>query len=271
MSKESVSLISKIQTMREELLADLNKSGKNDYSHYDYFQLKDFIPQIIKLCNKHGVYTEYQLGYKKIALPSKKTTSYQFDENGVKIGETIIEEENFENKEFAFLKAINMEDPEDVIELSKETANVKMTASQDIQNLGGKSTYMKRYMYMDLFEIVENDSVEENTGKPEKVETKKETASKPATKTVSTKKAEVKEEPKEEVKEEKVEEVKEESTGDLMTMDHKVELANYMKENGLDPRDEIVEAAKELGVDVPYLTEAHFEQIKEIVDRKVGR
>jgi len=269
MSKENVNLMSKIGEMREELLAGLGKSGKNDYSHYDYFQLKDFIPQVIKLSNKHGVFIQYWIDYKKVELPGKKTTSIQFDENGVKIGETITEEENFEVKEFAFIEATNLDDTEDRILLSKETADVKMTASQPIQNLGGKSTYMKRYMYMDLFEIVENDIVEENTGKPEKVETKKTTAAKPATKTVSTKKVEVKEEPKEEIKEES----KEETTGDtsdLMTMDHKVELANYMKEKGLDPREEIVEAAKELGVDVPYLTEAHFEEIKKIVDRKVG-
>ena len=267
MSKENVSLISKIQSMREELLEDLlGKSGRNDYSNFDYFQLKDFIPKVIKLCNKHGVYTEYQLGYKKIILPSKKTTTYQFDENGVKIGETITEEENFENKEFAFLKVINMEDPEDTIELSKETADVRMTASQPIQNLGGKSTYMKRYLYMDLFEIVENDTVEANTGKPEKVEVKKENNSKPVTKTVSTKKEVKAEEPiNEEPKEEKTD------TSNLMTMEHKVELANYMKEKGLDPRNEIIEASKELGVDVPYLAEEHYEKIKEIVDRKVGK
>jgi hypothetical protein len=245
----------------------MGKSGKNDYSHYDYFQLKDFIPQVIQLGNKHGVFTKYWIGYKKIELPAKKTTSVQFDENGVKIGETIVEEENFEMKEFAFLEAINMEDPEDTILLEKETGDVRLSGAQAIQNVGGKTTYMKRYMYMDLFEIVENDSIEENTGKPEKVETKKASTTKPVTKTVSTKKEEVKEEPKEE----KVEETKEVATDDLMTMDHKVELANYMKANGLDPREEIVEAAKELGVDVPYLTEAHFEEIKKIVDRKVGK
>lgn len=267
MSKENVNLISKIQVMREELLNGMGKSGKNDYSHYDYFQLKDFIPQVIQLGNKHGVFTKYWIGYKKIELPAKKTTSVQFDENGVKIGETIVEEENFEMKEFAFLEAINMDDPEDTILLEKETGDVRLSGAQAIQNVGGKTTYMKRYMYMDLFEIVENDSIEENTGKPEKVETKKATTTKPVTKTVSTKKEEVKEEPKEE----KVEETKEVATDDLMTMDHKVELANYMKANGLDPRDAIVEAAKELGVDVPYLTESHFEEIKKIVDRKVGK
>ena len=51
-------------------------------------------------------------------------------------------------------------------------------------------------------------------------------------------------------------------------MEHKIELANYMKEKGLDPRTAIIEAAKELGTDVPLLKESDFEKVKEIVDRK---
>ena len=269
MNKE-VSLESKLLAIRVELLGDLEKSGENKFSHYDYFQLKDFIPQIIRLCDKHGVYTKFWMDYERIELPGKITT--QITEDGKEI---TIKEENFDYKEFAYLKAINLENPEEEELYKKETASVRIQGAQDIQNHGGKSTYMKRYMYMDMFEIVENDIVEENTGKPVKVETKttKTSASKPVTKTVSTKAepttvdtyvtndapttttlaAEV---PKTE--------------GELMTMDHKVELANYMKEKGLDPRTTIVEAAKNLGVDVPYLREEHFETIKKYVDEKVG-
>ena len=265
MSKE-VSLESKLLAIRLELLGDLEKSGENKFSHYDYFQLKDFIPQIIRLCDKHGVYTKFWVDYEKIALPGKVTT--QITEDGKEI---TIREENLDYKEFAYLKAINLENPEEEELYKKETANVRIQGAQDIQNHGGKSTYMKRYMYMDMFEIVENDFVEENTGAPTKVETKTapKATSKPVTKSVATKVETTT--PSETVSTETpTATVVQNTEGELMTMDHKVELSNYMKEKGLDPRTTIVEAAKHVGVDVPYLKEEHFEVIKKFVDEKVG-
>ena len=265
MSKE-VSLESKLLAIRLELLGDLEKSGENKFSHYDYFQLKDFIPQIIRLCDKHGVYTKFWMDYEKIALPGKITT--QITEDGKEI---TIKEENFDYKEFAYLKAINLENPEEEELYKKETASVRIQGAQDIQNHGGKSTYMKRYMYMDMFEIVENDFVEENTGAPTKVETKTapKATSKPVTKPVATK-VEPTTPNETVVTESPTATVVQNTEGELMTMDHKVELSNYMKEKGLDPRTTIVEAAKHVGVDVPYLKEEHFEVIKKFVDEKVG-
>lgn len=272
---ENVSLRSKINEIRVALSEDMSKSGKNTYSKYDYFQLKDFMPRTLNLCNAKGVYTEFWISKDKRDLPSKTITTETFDENGAVTSRTITEEENFEYVENAHLIAINLDDENDVIELIKETANVNLSGAQPIQNLGGKSTYMKRYMYMDLLEINENDKVEEQTGKPTIVESKTSKATKPVVKTVSTKKVE---KAPEEVTpadfEPKKEEVKVEqptiNTEEVMTMAHKVELANYMKEKGLDPRKTIVEAAKELGTDVPLLKESDFEKIKEFVNGKVG-
>ena len=76
------------------------------------------------------------------------------------------------------------------------------------------------------------------------------------------------EKPVEEVKESEIEPVVEVNTDELMTMDHKVELATYMKEKGLDPKLTIVEAAKSLGTDVPLLKESDFEKVKEYIDNK---
>ena len=182
------SLKSKINEIRYELSKEMNKSGKNDYSKYSYFQLKDFMPQALELFNDKGVYTEFWISRDKYTMPGKKTTTRTFNEDGTIANEVEIEEENFEYKEFAHLLAVNLDDEEDTIELTKETANVQLQASQPIQNLGGKNTYMKRYMYMDLLEINENDKVEEETGKPVKVETKtttRKTNKKPAVSTVS--------------------------------------------------------------------------------------
>ena len=273
---EAISLKSKINEIRYELSKQMNKSGKNTYSNYDYFQLKDFMPQALELFNKHGVYTEFWISRDQYDLPAKITTTRVLNEDGTIASEVETKEENFEWKEFAHLLAVNLDDEEDTIELTKETANVQLQASQPIQNLGGKSTYMKRYMYMDLLEINENDQVEEQTGKPAKVETKTTTRStkKPAVQTVTTK---VKESPK--VEEKPVEtstfetlpeppSADDVSTDDLMTMETKLELASKIKELGGDPRTEIIEIAKELGTDVPLLKENDKDKILEMISAK---
>lgn len=270
-----VSLKSKISEIRCELSKKMSKSGKNDYSHYDYFQLKDFMPQALELFNEKGIYTEFYLSRDKYDMPSKTTISRTFNEDGTVASEVEVKEENWEWKEFAHLIAINLENEDDVIELTKETANVNLQASQPIQNLGGKTTYMKRYMYMDLLEINENDAVEEETGKPVKVETKttttKKTTTKPAVTKVSTK-AEVAP-AKIEIPEtdtytagDPVEQV---NTDDLMSMETKLMLANKIKELGGDPRTKIIEIAKKLGTDVPLLKESDKDTIISMIEMDV--
>ena len=270
---EKVSLKSKINAIRLELSKDMNKSGKNKYSNYDYFQLKDFMPQAIELMNNNGIYAEYQMKLKRFDLPGKKKTNYVADEKGVQVASNVIEEENFEYKEVAMLDVYNLDDEEDTIHLERETANLSLSGAQPIQNVGGRSTYMKRYLYMDLFEINENDKVEEETGKPVKVETKTTTTKAPVTKKVETKPvSEVKPadfEPKK--VEQEVTPIAEATTDGLMSMSHKVELANYIKEKGMDPRNTIVEIAKELNTDVPQLKESDYEKIKKMVDEREGK
>lgn len=267
---EKVSLKSKINAIRLELSKDMNKSGKNKYSNYDYFQLKDFMPQAIELMNKHGIYTEYQMRLKKFELPAKFTTSnFVADESGQIISNDV-KEENWEYREVAMLDVYNLDDEEDIIHLERETANLSLSGAQPIQNVGGRSTYMKRYLYMDLFEINENDKVEEETGKPVKAETKTtKAATKPKTKEVSTKEVTPADfDPK--TGELNVEEKPEEDLSGIMSMTHKVELANYIKSKGGTPKDVMQEIASELGCEVTKIKEADYDIIKEKIDSKLG-
>lgn len=266
-----VNLKSKINEIRYELSKQMNKSGKNDYSKYSYFQLKDFMPQALEMFNDKGIYTEFWISKDKYELPGKTTITRCFNENGEISNETEVKEENFEYKEFAHLLAVNLDDEEDTIELTKETANVQLQAAQPIQNLGGKSTYMKRYMYMDLLEINENDAVEEETGKPVKVETKtttRKTTKKPTVSTVSTK---VEATPESVViTEPDTEQVSQQvDTDGLMTMETKIALANRIKELGGDPRTKISEIAKKLGTDVALLKEADKDSILSMIEMDV--
>ena len=247
------SLDSKIMQVRLALSTEMEKSGKNNYSKYDYFQLKDFMPRATALCNEVGLYTKFWVDSEKRSIGFRKVTE----------GEVVTEEEKFEYKEYAYLLVRDMDTGEEDI-YKKETANCNVQGAQPIQNLGAKSTYMKRYMYMDLFEINENDAIEENTGKPEKVEAPK------VAKKAPVKTAKVDSKPVEEVKPADFETPKEPvvaaqepvNTAELMSMAHKMELAKMIKEAGMDPKTTIVTIAKELNTDVPYLTEGQFETIK---------
>lgn len=260
-----VNLKSKINEIRYELSKKMNKSGKNDYSKYDYFQLKDFMPQALELFNEKGIYTEFYISKDRYELPGKTTITRCFNENGELSNETEIKEENFEYKEFAHLVVINLDDEDDTIELTKETADVRLQAAQPIQNLGGKTTYMKRYMYMDLLEINENDKVEEETGKPVKVETKTTRKnSKPVVSTVSSTPQTVEPEPAPVPSSEQV------ATDDLMSMETKIELANKIKELGGDPRTDIIEIAKELGTDVPLLKESDKDKVLNMIENRLN-
>lgn len=260
---EKLSLRSKLNAIRLELSKEMTKSGVNDFNHYDYFQLKDFMPQAIELMNKHDVYTEFNMYNKKFELPGKEVTSCGYNENGEISNEITTKEENWEYREVATLDVYNLDDENDTIHLERSTADVNLSGAQPVQNLGGKSTYMKRYLYMDLFEINENDQIERETGKPEKVETKTTTASKPKTTSVSTKKETKKEEPKEEVTEEV-------SSEDLMSMPRKNELANYIKSKGGIPKDVMASVAATLGLEVPKIKESDYDNIKNEIDKVLG-
>ena len=271
-------LYAKLNVVRLELSKEMKKGGKNNYSKYEYFQLQDFMPKALELCNEHGLFTKFWIDKEKVEMPSKKTTQYVFNnETGEKQSEIISEEVNFQYVEYANLLVVDVDNGDEEL-FRKETANVNLQGAQPIQNLGGKSTYMKRYMYMDVFEINENDSVEENTGKPApKVEVKetkvvtkpvvKAVETKPVVKAVETKPVETKVEEKVEVTPEVVETP---SADELMSMETKLMIASKIKEAGLDPRTQILEFAKELGTDVPFLKESHKETLLEMIEKKVG-
>lgn len=268
-------LYAKLNVVRVELSKSLEKSGKNNYSKYDYFQLKDFMPKAIELCNEQGLFTKFWIDKEKIELPSKKVTQYGLDTEGERTGEIVTEENNFQYVEYAYVLVVDVESGAEEL-FKKETREVTLQASQPIQNLGGKSTYMKRYMYMDVFEINENDSVEEETGAPVKVETKKKSTKKPAVKEVSTKPADnvtpydfaPQETPVVSAPVEVAPQSTEENTEALMSMETKISLAETIKNAGLDPRTAIIEFAQELGTDVPFLKESDKDKILEMINKK---
>ena len=127
----------KLQQARVDLQdMKLKKTGENKYSNYTYYELSDFLPAINAICNKLKLFTKFNI----------------FVDKG---------------KEIAVLKIRDIDKPEETISFTSETKDVEIGKKKDgsggaepIQNLGGKTTYMRRYLYMIAFEIAESDLVE---------------------------------------------------------------------------------------------------------------
>ena len=285
---EQNNIYAKLNVVRTELSKSLKKGGRNNYSNYDYFQLEDFMPQAIQLCNENGLFTQFWIDKEKVEMPSTKTTQNAINDEGVVTGTILTEQDNFVYVEYAHVLVIDVENPENQIEFKKETRECAVQAAQPIQNLGSKSTYMKRYMYFDVFEINQNDSIEENTGKPEKVESKptKKSSSKPKVTEVSTKPVEpapVQVAPvqtAEPTAREMLNNLESQTpidpvettvnTDELMSMQTKMDIAQAITKAGFNARDMIVELAREIGTDVPLLKESDKDKILNLLESKKG-
>jgi len=116
----------KLQTVRCELQAmNLKKSGQNKFAGYSYYELADFIPAINVLMKKHGL-----------------TSVLQYQELR------------------ATLTIVNSDDPTQGIVFESPMAKVELKGCTAIQCLGAGQTYLRRYLFIAAFEIVETDSVD---------------------------------------------------------------------------------------------------------------
>ena len=112
--------------------AGVQKSGKNAYAGYTYYELSDILPAVNKLAN--------ELKFCCVV--------------------------NFEN-EIARLDFCDLEKDERITFTSPmSTASLK--GCHEVQNLGAVETYIKRYLYQNCFEIVESDVLDETMNPAEK-------------------------------------------------------------------------------------------------------
>lgn len=126
----------KIQATKKRLLeANLKKSGENDFSHYKYYELADFLPTLIKICDEEGLFT-----------------GIRFDDA------------------FAYLDIVNIEKPEEKVTYTSPMRALELKGANAVQALGGVETYSRRYLYMAAFDIVENDMFDSTTAEEQKIE-----------------------------------------------------------------------------------------------------
>jgi len=128
-----MSVYRKLQEARIELQSKpLKKSGKNNFAGYQYFELGDFLPTIQQICLDKGLCG---------------TISY--------------------GKEIATLTIRDTDKPDYVVEFTCPMSTAALKGCHEVQNMGAVLTYIRRYLWVSAFEILEHDALDATTGKDE--------------------------------------------------------------------------------------------------------
>jgi len=111
----------------------LNKSGKNKFAGYEYFELGDFLPQIQNICKNVGLCGVLSF-----------------------------------NHDMAYLQINDVQDGTSVM-FTSPMSSAALKGCHDVQNLGAVQTYLRRYLWTNAFEIVEHDALDATMGGVEPV------------------------------------------------------------------------------------------------------
>ena len=110
----------------------IQKSGKNAYAGYTYYELSDILPEVNKLAN--------ELKFCCVV--------------------------NF-TPDLATLDFCDLEG-DGRITFKSPMSSASLKGCHEVQNLGAVETYIKRYLYQNCFEIVESDVLDETMNPSEK-------------------------------------------------------------------------------------------------------
>lgn len=121
------------------------KSGENKFAGFRYFTLDGFLSTATEELNKQGLTAIFNIWLKQMITEVGETNRY-----------TYVETAN-----------LLITDGKDQIIFETPTADANVKGANDIQNLGSKHTYLKRYLYMNALELSEGDAVDATIGKDE--------------------------------------------------------------------------------------------------------
>jgi hypothetical protein len=126
-----MNIFEKLQTIRCILQKEkFKKSGKNTYAGYEYFELGDFLPRINELMLEHKLCSNISFG-----------------------------------SDMAVLTIVNIDKSDEQITFTSPMSEAALKGCHAVQNLGAVQTYLRRYLYVNAFEIVEHDALDGTTGK----------------------------------------------------------------------------------------------------------
>jgi hypothetical protein len=121
-----MSIHKKLSDVREHFHElELKKTGHNKFAGYKYFELGDFLIPALKVLKIYGVVSVISFG-----------------------------------KEVATLRLIDIDKPDDFIEIASPMSSAALKGAHEIQNLGAVQTYLRRYLWVAALEIVEHDAID---------------------------------------------------------------------------------------------------------------
>jgi hypothetical protein len=122
-----MNLYEKINTARIRLQEmAIKKSGANTFVGFNYFELADFLPEINKLAQELKFFCKVDF------------------------------------TEIATLEIVDAEKFDDYVVFHSPLATASLKGAHDVQNLGAVQTYIRRYLYLRAFEIVEADALDKS-------------------------------------------------------------------------------------------------------------
>jgi hypothetical protein len=125
-----MSIYKKLSDAREHFHElELKKTGHNKFAGYKYFELGDFLIPALKVLKIYGVVSVISFG-----------------------------------KEVASMRLIDIDKPDEFIEITSPMSSAALKGAHEIQNLGAVQTYLRRYLWVAALEIVEHDALDATTG-----------------------------------------------------------------------------------------------------------
>ena len=112
---------------------ELKKSGLNKFAGFKYYELGDFLVPATKLLQEANLCPMISF-----------------------------------NNDLATMTLINGDNPEEQITFTSPMRDLELKGTNAVQNLGGVQTYLTRYLYIQLLNIVEADVFDATSGKDDK-------------------------------------------------------------------------------------------------------
>ncbi len=148
-TQEKLQLLTKIEQIKYEVSeADLKKSGKNTYQKYNYFELKDFMPLVRKLCIKYKVATQFNVIDDTAYLHVFDTETNCFRRWSHKIPKV------------------------ETLGLNKTGEMIPIKETEQEKVKGALETYSRRYLYLAFLELTDGDPIDSGDVDAQKKTTK---------------------------------------------------------------------------------------------------
>jgi hypothetical protein len=112
---------------------ELKKSGLNKFAGFKYYELGDFLVPATKLLQEANLCPMISF-----------------------------------NNDLATMTLINGDEPSEQITFTSPMRDLELKGTNAVQNLGGVQTYLTRYLYIQLLNIVEADVFDATSGKDDK-------------------------------------------------------------------------------------------------------